>query len=104
MSDTTPKPSTESGLRLVRPSETCVCKDCNNLVTVAHKCPLCGKETARHPEAVEPEGYCVECGEGPMAADTLHVRTWEEDPYMQTDDGDLATVCETCRTAKAKHK
>lgn len=43
------------------------------------------------------EGYCVECAEGPFPVEQLAVITWEEDPYVQTEDGDLVTICEVCR-------
>ncbi len=82
--------------RLVRPSAARICKDCANLVTTDATCPLCNKPTATHSESETKEGYCMRCGVGPTAATEMHLITWNEDPYMQIDDGDLILSCRAC--------
>ncbi len=71
-------------------------KNCNNLITDDGKCPLCQHPTERSEHADDKEGYCQECADGPFPANELHVITWNEDPYLQFEDGDLSTVCLKC--------
>lgn len=71
-----------------------LCGVCN-VVTAKADCPLCGKRTRKHPQSVQMEGYCLHCSE-PFPAGELVVITWEHDPYMQMDDGDMATACRPC--------
>lgn len=93
-----PEDSQQAGCqpRFVRPVAARVCPSCSSLVTTAEKCPLCRQATLPHPDRNITEDYCIACGEGPFPADKLHVKTWDEDPYSQTEDGDLATLCERC--------
>jgi hypothetical protein len=82
---------------IITPDRARICEDCENLVTIAGECPLCGKPTKEHPEAADKEHYCVGCGKGPFTVDKLHLITWSEDPYIQTEDGDLACHCLKCK-------
>lgn len=82
--------------RLVRPLDARICRDCTNLVTTDATCPLCNEPTALHPERETKEGYCMRCGDGPTAATEMHLITWNEDPYLQIDDGDLILSCRDC--------
>ena len=73
-----------------------VCRKCSSLVTASETCPLCAGSTEPHPERDGPGHYCMECAAGPFPPAQIHVVTWEEDAYMQTDEGDLITVCLPC--------
>lgn len=81
----------------IKPSQARVCRSCDHVVTIDDECPSCGESTKAHPEVDMHAHYCVECGKGPFLADTMHVITWSEDPYMQTDEADLITVCPKCK-------
>lgn len=99
--------SQQSGVvqqRLARPTDARVCKDCTNLVTTDATCPLCNKPTEPHPDRNQREGYCMRCGDGPTAATSMHLITWNEDPYMQLDDGDLILSCRACVEKEAEEE
>lgn len=81
-----------------------LCRDCTCLVTTKASCPLCGQPTEEHHESKEVEGFCLGCAEGPFPACDLHVVTWEEDPYVQIDDGGLYYLCNPCRAAEASEE
>lgn len=72
-----------------------VCAGCNNLVTTSLICPQCGGLTEAHFEADETEGYCDDCAEL-FPADALTVLTWFDDPYRQSECGDLVYLCQPC--------
>lgn len=76
---------------------------CQNLVTTAAQCPLCSHATHEHKEANDPHGYCCECAKQ-WVAEELHLVTWEEDPYLQTEDGDLITLCPRCHAKKLREE
>lgn len=97
--ETDPRPA-DSLRRLVRPLDARRCRSCSNLVTTDAQCPLCDKPTKPHPEAKEKDGYCQGCAEGPFPLETLHLVTWNEDPYVQTEDGDLYYLCPKCHADK----
>jgi len=80
---------------MTNPLTARICRDCSNLVTTDASCPLCSAQTTEHPEREE-IGYCQECADGPFPIHTLHLVTWNEDPYVQTDDGDLYCRCQKC--------
>lgn len=86
-----------------RPANARICKECNNLTTFHHDCPLCGLATLPHPEAKIETGFCVECAEEFPAAE-LTVIPWEQDPYLQTDDGDLITICPVCQKCRDREE
>lgn len=77
-------------------SEARLCRECS-LVTTDPECPLCGVRTVRHPEGKRPRKvqYCCQCTDEFNLSDVV-VRTWNDDPYDQVDDGMLITVCRTC--------
>lgn len=84
----------------ITPSQARICDGTYHtrpIVTVEAICPHCGAATSEHPEAQDEDHYCVECGGGPFSAAQCHVITDDEDPYMQTDDADLITVCSHCK-------
>lgn len=72
-----------------------ICRDCDNLVTTMPNCPLCDKPTVPHPDRNEKESWCQGCAGGLFAASTMHLVTWNENPYVQ-DDGDLYLLCPEC--------
>lgn len=72
------------------------CRPCTNLVTLELHCPLCFKPTTAHPEARERVGYCQGCADGPFPLEEMHLVTWHENPYAQTEDGDLYYLCPKC--------
>lgn len=72
------------------------CRLCSNLVTTDTACPLCGRPTKSHPEAKEKFSYCQGCSYGPFPIETMRLVTWNEDPYVQTEDGDLYYLCLKC--------
>jgi len=74
-----------------------LCEECTNLVTTDTTCPLCNAPTVEHPERGEKERYCSKCGEGPFPLEIMHLITWNEDPYMQLEDGDLICECPKCK-------
>ena len=74
-----------------------ICRSCTNLVTTDAKCPLCEQSTKPHPKAKLKECYCQGCAGGPFPIETLHLITWNDDPYSQTEDGDLYFLCPKCR-------
>ena len=81
------------------PAQARLCEECSGIVTISEICPLCDGKTEPHPEAGEANGFCCLCGGGfPMPE--LHVITWEENAYLQTDEGDLITACDLCRDSK----
>lgn len=75
--------------------EARICKGCENLVTGDAICPLCGKPTEEHHDRADVNGYCQHCG-NEFASSQLEVVTWDEDPYWQTEDGDLNLICLQC--------
>jgi len=78
-----------------------ICEHCGNLVTLKIECPLCNLPTEKHPDADEDEGYCVRCGDH-YPAKRLTLITWEQNPYIQSNDGDLYTECDKCLAKEAK--
>lgn len=78
--------------------------NCNNLITTDEKCPSCGESTEPSEHRGETEGYCQDCGGGPFPASNLHLLTWNEDPYLQFEDGDLSTVCRKCHAKREREK
>lgn len=85
----------------VHPHQARICRDCSNLVTIDAQCPLCDEKTEQHPEREE-IGYCQGCAGGPFPIDKLHLVTWNEDPYVQDEDGDLYFLCPRCVSNKGK--
>lgn len=57
-----------------------------------------------HADAGDPTAYCQGCAEGPFPIAVMHLVTWNEDPYWQTDDGDLTCVCSKCRLEREKEE
>lgn len=90
------KPQISQISQRVSPASAGRCRSCSNLVTIDATCPLCAKATTPHPEAKEKEGYCQGCAEGPFPLDVLHLVTWNENPYVQIEDGDLYYLCPKC--------
>lgn len=86
----------------VKPSTVRQCYDCSNLNTTALNCPLCHRPTMSHTDSDDPEHYCIDCAGGPFPADTMHVLTWEEDPYTQIEDGDLMCICPLCHAKRIR--
>lgn len=87
----------------ITPSQARICDGTFHsrpIVTVEAICTHCGAETSEHPEAKDEDHYCVECGDGPFPTEQCHVVTDEEDPYIQIDDGDLITVCLSCKAKR----
>jgi Zn finger protein HypA/HybF involved in hydrogenase expression len=84
----------------ISPTAARICEDCTNLVTTDETCPLCDVPTKPHPEAEEAYGYCQGCAKGPFHLGTMHLVTWNEDPYVQTEDGDLYYLCPKCHAEK----
>jgi len=82
------------------PSGARLCEDCSNLVTTSATCPLCEATTEAHPEANEKDGYCQGCGGGPFPMALMHLVTWNENPYVQSGDGDLFCLCQKCKASK----
>lgn len=75
-----------------------LCPECNNLITTDAACPLCDAATLPAPKAIGmTESYCQGCGGGPFPVAQLHLLTWNEDPYLQFEDGDLACICGPCQ-------
>ena len=74
-----------------------ICHVCK-LVTADDHCPLCGRQTRQHKDAKQPDPiqYCGDCG-GEFTASEVVVKTWNDDPYEQTEDGMLITVCRWCQ-------
>ena len=48
------------------------------------------------------EEYCIACAKGPFPAETMHLVTWNEDPYSQIEEGDLICICPQCRIEKGE--
>lgn len=82
------------------PKDARICRDCSNLVTTDASCPLCDQPTLQHPDSEQREHYCVDCADGPFRSETLHLVTWNENAYLQTDDGDLSCLCAECHKAR----
>lgn len=87
---------TQMKTNLISPLDARICKACENLVTTDLRCPLCDAVTKPHPESKEATQYCCACGNGPLPAKDMHLVTWNEDPYTQTEDGDLICHCGVC--------
>lgn len=80
-----------------------LCGDCNNLVTTENQCPSCQKPTIVNPftEGLS-QSYCVDCADGPIEIEQMHLVTWDEDPHTQFDDGDIVTVCKQCHQIRER--
>ena len=79
---------------MIQIDQSRLCKDCQ-AVTGSKECPICGDRTVVHPERRQKRSYCVDCG-GEFPVSGLLVRAFEDDPYCQTGDGMLITVCREC--------
>ncbi len=84
-------------MKTIKIPDARLCKDCGNLVTADALCPLCSKPTTAHPDCDEKEGFCYACAEGPFPAENLHVVTYNENPYLQIEEGDLILRCAQCQ-------
>ena len=80
---------------MIPPTAARICVDCDNLVSSAETCPLCNSATDPHPDSRDEYFYCMECGDQSPASE-CQVATYEDDPYLQDDEGDLWTVCPKC--------
>jgi hypothetical protein len=89
----------------VDPRTARMCVSCSYLVTTDATCPLCSKPTKPHPEAKEESGYCQGCAEGPLKLESLHLVTWNEDPYVQIEDPEnLYYLCVKCHAEQLKEQ
>lgn len=75
--------------------EARLCQECER-VTKSLTCPLCNRDTIRHPEIEEDHPrYCLHCADE-FPDSELRVITFEHNPYEQCDDGSMNCICVKC--------